>query len=73
MPKTHFVSHRLILGNRTMKLLLRSQWCHSFCLLNDSADQLKIESLLEVTQEGRIRASSGLAEREADVYPAICN
>lgn len=41
---------------------------------DDSPDHLINLSLLEVTQEGRIQASSGLAgKKTSDVYPLICN
>lgn len=59
MPKNLFNDH-FIFGNCTIKLI-RSKSCHFIRLSNDGADLFR--SLLEVTQEGRIRATSGLQEK----------
>lgn len=59
MPKNLFNDH-FIFGNCTIKLI-RSKSCHFNRLSNDGADLFR--SLLEVTQEGRIRATSGLQEK----------
>lgn len=59
MPKNLFNDH-FIFGNCTIKLI-RSKSCHFIRLSNDGADLFR--SLLEVTQEGRIRETSGLQEK----------